>query len=247
MFSLTSLRSIIGICLTGALSLPFASAQDLVHPGKPHTARGVRFVCAAIAPETPTTLKLASKNELVDVSLSIRSPGELMKIPDDGSIILGIPTNDPDRPLQPLATAKLPDSSKSATVLLIPTPKQADGICYRSLIIGDDVVRGGDVYLLSLLDSRCAFRMEGKDLLLSKDKPQIYHPSNLEQPRNIPMSVSVELPNAKGAKEWKLLTASTWRLIKTRVEVCVVYWNASQDRPALKGITLFPEDVQTAR
>lgn len=204
-------------------------------------------MCAAIAPQTPTTLKFAGKNELVDVTLSIRSPGELMKVPDDGTIVLGVPTNDPDRPLQPLATAKLPESSKSATVLLIPTPKQADGICYRSLIIGDDVISGGDVYLLSLLDSRCAFRMEGKDLHLSKDKPQIYHPSDLEQPRNIPMSVSVELPNAKGAKEWKLLTAATWRLMKTRVEVCVVYWNTAQDRPALKGITLYPDSTQAVR
>lgn len=232
------LRLVIGIAGFHGL---VADAQDASASGK-ERVRGVRFVCTSIAPQTPETLKLAGRKGLVDVPLGVRAPGESFELPADGVISLGQESKDPQRPVVPLATGKLPEGVHEATALLIPIAKKPDGCCYHMILIADGQLKGGDAYFLNLLDRKCAVRLDGKDLMIQRGRPQVFHPDSLGGARNLSVAISIENPE----KGWDLLTASTWRMRSTRIELCIIYWDTRYERPALKGLTLYPEDAGRA-
>lgn len=201
--------------------------------------RGVRFVCTEIAPGTPETLKLLGKGGVKDVPLNTRAPGDLFTIPPDGEILLGLESGDPEKPITPLALGKVPEGMTRATALLISRPKQPDETRYHLFIIDDGNLKGGSVYFLNLCKSECLAKLDDKQISLVPGKPVIFQPTDLVEGRNSPVAIVVET-NEDGAKEWRPLLSSTWRLRPTRIEICVVYWNEEYGRPSIKGLTLFP-------
>lgn len=224
--------------------LALVSYSALAQENKKESS-GVRFVCSAIAPQTPEKLKLVGAKGVIDVTLGVRAPGDLFPLPADRSIVLGIPSNDPAHPVKALAIGKLPENVTSATALLIPIPTKPDGTRYHMLLISDNEARGGDAYFINLLEQRCAVSLDGEKLMLKRGQPQTFHPKDLQDGKNVTIAVSVEQPDADESSRWKLLTASTWRLRKSRIELCVIYWDTAYDRPALKGITLYPDPAKT--
>ena len=203
----------------------------------------VRFVCTEIAPETPETLKLLGEDGVQDVPLSTRSPGELFEVPQNGVIRLGLGSADPEKPITPLALGKLPDGTTRATALLVSRPVKPDGTKYELLLINDAELNGGSVYFLNMTIGRSVVKLDGKQLALPPGKPVIYQPKNLANARNSPIAVMVETYD-DGKSAWRPLMSSTWRLRKTRIEICIVYWNEEYERPSIKGLTLFPMSNQ---
>jgi hypothetical protein len=228
------------LVLSGCMTVCATSAQDAWNEKDQEVKRGVRFVCAAIAKDTPETLQLASKKGWKDVPLSVRSPGSLFSIPADGVIRLGLKTQDKEHPFTTLAVATMPDGATHATAILFPTNNLTDGTCYRMLLIDDKSLTGGDVYFLNTLKQRCSVRLDGKEFILTSGKPTIHHTGRNNEAANAPVAISVERSDKSAAPGWDLITASTWRLIPTRIEVCLIYLNAEYQRPALKGLTFFP-------
>jgi hypothetical protein len=230
----------VALVMTGFISVVGASAQETGHDKNKKVTRGVRFVCAAIAKDTPETLKLVSKEGLADVPLSVRSPGSLFSIPADGMIRLGVKTGNKEQPFTTLATATMPDGATRATAILFPARDPSDETHYRMVLIDDKSLKGGDVYFLNTLKQRCSVRLEGKELILPSGKPTIHHTGRNQEAYNAPVAISVERSDSSAAKGWNLITASTWRLMPTRIEVCIIYLNPEYQRPALKGVTFFP-------
>lgn len=233
------------LVLAGCITLLASSAQDAGNEKEKHVTRGVRFVCAAIADGTPETLKLVSKKGMADVPLSVRSPGSLFSIPADGIIRLGLETANKEQPFTPLAIATMPDGATCATAILFPAKNPTDGTCYRMLLIDDKSLSGGDVYFLNTLKQRCSVRLDGKEFILTGGKPTIHHTDRNKEAYNAPVAISVEHCDKSTAPGWNLITASTWRLMPTRIEVCLIYLNAEYQRPALKGLTFFPTRNET--
>jgi hypothetical protein len=228
------------LALSGCVFLSVASAQENPGDKEKKVSHGIRFVCAAIAKDTPETLKLMSKKGLVDVPLSTRSPGALFSVPAEGGVALGLETGDKEHPFTALALARMPEGMTRATAILFPREKQADGTCYRVLLIDDKDLKGGDVYFLNTLQQRCAVRLDDEEFFLSSGKPLIHHTKGARETHNSPVAISVERPEpVAGKKEWELITASTWNLMPSRIEVCVIYMNQEYKRPALKGLTFF--------
>lgn len=240
------MRSLLLTLITACIALPTAHAQEAAGETK-GPSRGVRFVCAAIAKGTPEVLKIRAKTSLAEVPLSVRSPGDYFQTGEDGAIALGMETGDKDRPLRPLALAKMPDGMTRATAILFPCDPQPDGTCYRVLLVDDASLKGGDVYLLNTLRDRCAMKLDGETVMLESGKPRIHRTKGSAEVHNAPVSISVEKKDpATGKPTWDLISASTWRLMPTRVEICVIYLNQEYQRPALKGLTIYMDQAQAA-
>lgn len=216
---------------------------------KEATARTLRFVCTAVVPDTAETLwlgRLGPKQEgkemkLEEVVLSTRSPGAPVKLPGgDASFVLGEKNNDPEVPMKALASVKVPQGVRKGIVLLIPNGKKS-GLQYHAHIIDEADFRYGDVYFLNLTSKLFQIRLGREKINLKNGKQHIYHPPNLNEPRNQPVAIYSKFSATQtSAEEWKLVTASTWRLRKTRKEFCIFYWDVDRNRPAIKALTAFP-------
>jgi hypothetical protein len=228
------------LILAGFLTLVVASAQETRNIKDKKVTRGVRFVCAAIAEGTPEILQLVSKKGLMDVPLSVRSPGSLFAIPTDGVIRLGLKTENKEHPFTTLAIATMPDGATHATAILLPVENPPDGTRYRMILIDDKSITGGDVYFLNTLKQRCLVRLDDKQFILTGGKPIIHHTDRNKEAFNASVAIKVERSEKSEAPGWNLITASTWRLMPTRIEVCLIYLNSDYQRPALKGLTFFP-------
>ena len=228
------------LVLAGFLTVVVASAQETGNLKDKQVTRGVRFVCVGIAKGTPEILQLVSKKGLMDVPLSVRSPGSLFAIPTDGVIRLGVKTENKEHPFTTLAIATMPDGASHATAILFPAENPTDGTCYRMLLIDDKSLTGGDVYFINTLKQRCSVRLDDKQFMLTSGKPIIHHSGRNQEAFNAPVAISVERSIKSAASGWDLITASTWRLLPTRIEVCLIYLNSDYQRPALKGLTFFP-------
>lgn len=233
-------RGMGALVLAGFLTVVVASAQETGNLKDKQVTRGVRFVCVGIAKGTPEILQLVSKKGLMDVPLSVRSPGSLFAIPTDGVIRLGVKTKNKEHPFTTLAIATMPDGATHATAILFPAENPTDGTRYRMLLIDDKALTGGDVYFINTLKQRCSVRLDDKQFILTGGKPIIHHTGRNEQAFNASVAISVERSNKSAAPGWDLITASTWRLMPTRNEVCVIYPDSEYQRPALKGLTFFP-------
>lgn len=205
-------------------------------------SRGVRFVCAAIAPGTPDLIKIATTDGYVDVPLGTRSPGRFFPVGEDGLILLGLETGNETNPFRPLARARMPENVRRAIAILFPREERPDGTCYNVLLIDENEIRGGDVFLLNMLEERCVVKLDDTTLYLESGKPRIHRSRGGREPHNLPVAIGVERnPPESGESSWEMITASTWRLMPTRAEVCIIYPNHEYQRPALKGLTLFIE------
>lgn len=203
-------------------------------------ARGVRFVCAEIAKDTPETLQLLTSKGMASVPLSVRSPGAMFHVPADGVVRLGLKSGKEDSFIT-YAVATIPDGVISATAILFPLNHKRADISYRILFVDDASVTGGDVYFLNTLDRRCAVRLDSTELILLSGQPMIYRSKRNKESYNAVMAISVEQDSPELGKKWELITASTWRLMPTRIEICIIYMNHLYQRPTIKGLTFFPD------
>jgi hypothetical protein len=238
-------RGMHALVLAGFLTVAVASAQETGNLKDKQVTRGVRFVCAGIAKGTPEILQLVSKKGLMDVPLSVRSPGSLFAIPTDGVIRLGLKTENKEHPFTSLAVATMPNGATHATAILFPAENATDGTRYRMLLIDDKSLTGGDVYFINTLKQRCSVRLDDKQFILTSGKPIIHHTGRNEEAFNASVAISVEHSEKSAAPGWDLITASTWRLMPTRIEVCLIYLNSQYQRPALMGLTFFPNRNET--
>lgn len=225
-----------------AILLPTIGLAQTTETGNARKAaekKLVRFVCTEIAPDTPDTLFLLGRDGIEEVPLSTRSPGDLFEIPAHGEIRLGLKSGNPENPIIPLAVGRMPEGTTRATAMLVNRPAQADGTRYKLLLINDSELEGGSVYFLNMTRLRSAAKLDGEPLILPPGEPVIYQPEGLENARNSPIAVMVETYD-DGKSTWRPLMSSTWRLRKSRIEVCIVYWNEKYQRPSIKGLTLFP-------
>lgn len=205
-------------------------------------SRGVRFVCAAIAANTPDLLKFASGDALIEVQLSTRSPGPLFPVGEDGLIQLGVETGNDTNPFRPLARSRMPEGMRRAIAILLPREERPDGTCYDVLLIDENKIGGGDVYFLNTLPHRCIVKLDDNTLHLESGNSLIHRTRGRQQTHNSSVAIGVEriLPES-GDSSWDMISASTWRLMPTRAEICIIYLNHEYQRPALKGLTLFIE------
>lgn len=224
-------------CLVLALAMLPGTA--LAQKSEKAQKRGIRFICTAIAEDSSEILKLLGKDGIQDVELNTRAPGTLFEIASEGVILLGEETGDPEKPIKALAKGKMPAKASRATALLIPVKEQEDGTKYEMFVIADGGLKGGSAYFLNLTQNTCIARIDGKDLKMNPGKPVIFQPENLSEARNSRIAIMVET-REDDKTNWRPLMSSTWRLRSTRIELCIVYWNDEINRPAIKGLTLFP-------
>lgn len=230
------MRSIFSLFLITLFFSQGVFAQDAAEEKK-KASRGVRFTCMAIAPGTPEILKIKTRRGIEDLSLSIRFASERLPLEPGGAIVIGTPSTDPKKEgINPLVLGNLPEGMTNAIAMLVPKPKAADGLCYNMVFVDEADIRGGDILFMNATKHPAQAKVDDAPLQLESGKPLFFHPSGLTAARNARVEIAVQYEN-----KWQIITGSTWRLIPTRTEVCVVYWNVERNQPALKGITLIPE------
>lgn len=230
------LSCLLSLCLSPSTS----SAQEQEKKAK----RGVRFVCTAFAPGIPNTLWMAQGDNLVEVPLNTRKPGDYYPISNTGTVILGKRTDDPEKPILPLAIGSPPNQGKNFIGLLIPMPNskktQKLGTRYHIHFIDEGKFRFGHCYFLNLTQKPILVNIDKKRITLRKGENKIFEPGNLAQPRNVAVSIYCKFSPIRLQKEnWRLITASTWRMRSTRKEFCIFYWDPAHNRPAIKALTAF--------
>lgn len=228
------MRSISFLLLAASFLINPVSAQDEASEKK-KGGRGIRVTCMAIASGTPEILKIKSRNGIEDLPLSIRFAGEPVEIDASGTIVIGTPSADPKKGIEPLVLGNLPEGMTNAIVMLVPKPKAANGLRYDMVFVDETKVRGGDILFMNATKHPAQAKVDDTPIELPVGKPFYYHPAGLTSSRNARVEIAVNYDN-----QWQVITGAMWRLIPTRMEVCVVYWHAERNQPALKGITLIP-------
>jgi len=220
---------LIPLLLFGACLLPAQEGGE----GEVKKPRGRQAWIVAVAmPEgLDNPVKMMSGTEIVEVTLSKRSVGDPVKIPEDGIIrmIREVPNpEDPDKPLfETLAQAHIPDAVRNALVILVPAePKEGQALLFETKVQNLANFRGGDTLYLNVSPREILVELGEEKIELGVGDMQVTKAPRPEKAESRAVSYSVKDP-LKGA--WDILGTSTVVLQPTRREICFFSWNNGID------------------
>ncbi len=167
------------VAMACILAPTFLWAQEADQKG----GRSLRFVCVAVAPNTPEILWMTSTTgagtkgsgkKLIEVELSTRSPGPPIKLAAMTTrVALGKKTDAPEKPIRPLVIVNVPKQIRRGIVLLVPT-KAKTGPRYVAHVINEAKYDYGDMYFLNTTTKPFQVRLGDKKINLRKGTSHIF-------------------------------------------------------------------------
>ncbi len=227
------------LCLAAcAFSLLHAQTAE----NKPSSAKGrVAWLVATSMPEgLENPITVMSGNDLMEVTLSKRSPSEPVRIPQDGILKVvrrqEVPAGSDRPPYLTFAKATVPQGVSKALVILIPAAERRGDLLFNTKVQDLAKFKGGDWLFLNLTNVEIGVDMGKTNLAIRPGQTRIYEAPALAAATNIPIRYRYLHPVKE---DWQLLSASTVVLRGTRREICIFSVDPRYQRINYHGIT-FP-------
>lgn len=216
------------------------SAQDQGGGEREVRGRKAWIVATAIPDGLENPAKFMTGKDVVEVTLSKRSVGNPVKVPEDGVIRMVREIPDPEEPektvYMTLAKAVVPQGVSRALVILVPVKPNERGLLYSAKIRDLAKFTGGDTLYMNFSPRNVVIRLGEEKIGLRSGESRIHDAGSLAKSVNRPVSYH---HYDEEKKKWKLLSASTVVLRPTRREICIFSWDPRFERIDYHGVT-FP-------
>lgn len=236
-------RTLLLILLAACGCMGRGYAQQ-VAPEAERTA-GVRFIFGRLTGDAPASLDMPLDGDgrrVATVPLSQRTPSGYLPMPAGREIRLGVMPTDPAKPFVCQAMEVRPEGAKRLLGILVPgTGAAGNGPRFQIKLVDEDLFRPGDFHFINLTPYEFGVSFDGSQFKIGGNTQETYHPKVLEEARNAAVMVSFR---AGETAAWQVMTRSTWRLRPTRKELCLFQWDEENQRPALRGLTLFESNAE---
>jgi hypothetical protein len=213
------------LCI-GILSSSLLIAQD-EESGKEKEVNGraAWFVYTSMPEGLENPVSIMSGEEIIQVTLSKRSPSEPVRIPADGILKLVRKIENADKPEKPsyqiLAQALVPEGVNKALVILVPAAKNASGLLFQPKVKDLETFKGGDSMYLNMTNLKVGVRLGDANILINPGEHKIQKSNYGSEPTNVAVSYSYFHPEKN---EWKVLSASTassaWTITASHYPLC---------------------------
>jgi hypothetical protein len=198
------------------------------------------FVYTSMPEGLENPVSIMSGKDIVEVTLSKRSPSDPVKIPADGILKIVRKVEDPKEPGKfvylTLDQALVPEGVNKALIILIPAAKNASGLLFQPRVKDLAKFKGGDSMYLNMTNLKIGVKLGEEKILINPGEDKIKNSDQVSEPTNMAVSYSYFHPEKN---EWKIISASTIAIYPTRREICIFSWDPRFERINYHGIT-FP-------
>ena len=224
-----------GILLCGASAL-FAQNNN----SSKAKGRIAWFVYTSMPEGVENPVKVMSGKDITDLTLSKRMASDSVKIPQSGILRLVREMQNPDNSKKvnylTLAQVNIPKKISRALIILMPLKNPEGSLVFKTKVQDLAEFKGGDWLFMNLTKADIGVQLGETKMKIMPNKIRIYDASALGKSTNMPILYSFFHPIKD---EWKLISASTVVLRKTRREICIFSADPRFNRIAYHGIT-FP-------
>jgi hypothetical protein len=219
---------------------PLLAQKDATSEPRQAKGRVAWFIYTSMPEGLENPVSVMTGKDLIQLTLSKRSPSEPVKIPADGILRVVRKVANPDDPAKPnyltLAQAIIPDGVGKALIILAPVAKPDSALVFQAKVQDLAAFTGGDYLYLNLTTLNIAVEMGTTKIGLKPGETKIYDAPELTESTNVPVRYSFFHPTQQ---QWQVLSASTVVLRSTRREICIFSWDPRFGRVDYHGIT-FP-------
>jgi hypothetical protein len=235
---------VVGLLSHGPLAAQDESSSQPGASGEEESAKARGRVAWLVSTSLPDGLEnpitVMSGNDLVQVTLSKRSPSEPVKIPDDGIVRVVRKVENPEDPSKPkfltLAQAQVPEGVNKALIILVPAPANPQGLVFHNRVQDLAKFRGGDYLYINMTNLKVGVDLGKAKVEIKPGEVRIIGAPALSEPVNTPIRYSYLHPEKN---KWQTISASVVVLYPSRREICIFSWDPRFNRISYHGIT-FP-------
>lgn len=191
-----------------------------------------RFLYVKKSPQTPSQLLLQGRRGIEELKISTRRPSASYKLPKNGRIIIGTPSEDDKNPITPLATGKAPAGASKLLVLLVPK-KSGE---YQMLILDERKFSGGSVCFLNQCGQPIGVILDGKKINVPVKATKFHRPFASSEPKNVHIAFHAGTKE-HGKVKMKLFAETVWNISPGRGEICVFYRDHIRKKAAFKVLS----------
>lgn len=232
-----SLSLCIILGLFHAAALLAQDAQE-VEPSK-SLGRVAWFVYTSMPEGMENPITVQSGDDLLQVSLSKRSPSEPVKIPADGILRIVRKVENPKDPAKPtyltLGQAIIPEGVDKALVILKSAAENPAGRVFDTKVMDLAEFKGGSWLFLNTTDTKIGVDLGGSKIEINPGETRIIGDEPSSEATNMTIRYFFQHPKNP---EWKLLSASTVVIYSNRREICIFSWDPRFKRVDYHGITI---------
>ncbi len=235
------MKKFIIYCFAATLSsswLPAQNANDKNQSDK-STVRTAWLICTNIPEDLENPITLITGKDILQITLSKRSPSEAVKIPADGLIRVVRKVDNPKEPNKPsyvnLAELQVTEGINNALIILNPIPKSPEGLLFETQVQDLSKFNGGEWLYINTTKFKMRIEIGEENLLVNPSESKIYKPKIASESTNMSISYS---PDKPAAEKWKVISSSNIAIYPTRKEICIFTWDERRERIDYHGITL---------
>lgn len=195
------------------------------------------MVSTSIPKGIDNPLKILVGEKLHETRLYMRSMGKPIPV-DSTGIVRGVKIVKDDAgrdAYENLFYCTIPEQVREALIILVPGPKDAEGLRFRSKIIDLSEFKVGGSLYVNLVSTKLGIRIGDYKKVISPGGMEFINPLGSEEKGVFPVWYFYEVPNDAGS-EWKLMTSSKMAVYKSRREICVFFYNEKIDNVDFRGI-----------
>ena len=188
-----------------------ASAQTSEDSSRSKSVRGRKawFLTVAIPKEVDNPVEVLLGDKTQEVTLSLRSMSDAVKIPADGIVrmVKSIPDpTDAEKTIyKDLAVAQIPESMKEAMIICVPRGGKDSGPIYKTKVFDLKDFRGGDSLFLNLSPENLGVSLGEKKVHLPPGDFGVIDLDDLPKSTKMPIGYHIQ---DKETKKWSVFSAS---------------------------------------
>jgi hypothetical protein len=211
---------------------------------EPRTVRGrvAWFISTSLPEGLENPVRVMTGKDLVEVTLSKRSPSAPVKIPPDGILRLvrrpDVPAGLDQPPFVTLAQATVPEEVGKALVILMPLAQPRGNLLFSAKVQDLAKFNGGDWLFMNLTTANVGVDMGTTNMEIKPGQSRIYNSPASTEPILMPIRYRYFHPTENA---WKMLSASTVGIVPSRREICIFSYDERYKRIDYHGIT-FPDE-----
>jgi hypothetical protein len=234
---------ILPLCLALCSVSVLPAQTDAAPDAQAARGRLAWFVTTSLPEGLENPLRVLAGQEIVEVTLSKRSPSEPVRIPPDGILRIIRETAQPagsgEPAYQTLAHAQVPEGTRQALVILRPAPQPGARPMFSAVVQDLAKFKGGDWLFLNLTNVKVGVDMGKTSLEITPGQSRIYAAPAAAGAALMPIRYRYFHPVQE---QWKMLSASTVGIVPTRREICIFSIDARYKRISYHGITFVAGD-----
>jgi hypothetical protein len=224
----------------GMISPSLLFAQESAEkPNDKIKERMAWFIYTSLPEGVENPVSIMSGNDIIEVTLSKRSPSLPVKIPADGILKMvrkiENPTDPEKNPYLTLAQTTVSDQIEKALIILIPSTKDPKEPLFETKVQNLAEIKGGDWMFLNATNHKVGVDMNKTEILVGPGEAKTYTPESNNE--SIQMSFRYSVTDAD-KESWKTISSSSVSNYSTRREICIFTWDSKYNRISYHGMSL---------